>query len=233
MFSESSKGNNFCMSPLTNMHIRKWQRHLTIPLETFADQDVLQVILDNQEKESAERKAVEAKRAAVRAVEQAAKAEVAKTKAAAKAAKIKPAAEKDADGDKGHGEKEDEEENNEQESDEGTEVGDNEDLSDEEPSHVHQGVTCDGCKVSVAISAARLNMNEFRLQTDDSIVGNRFKCTICANLDLCESCHKAGIHDKHPMLKIEDPADVRGAGDVVCAIGFIIKAPLLKSLSSQ
>lgn len=53
-------------------------------------------------------------------------------------------------------------------------------------------------------------------QADDSIVGNRFKCTFCPEIDLCEGCRKAGVHNKHWMLKIKDPADVLGRECGMC-----------------
>lgn len=30
---------------------------------------------------------------------------------------------------------------------------------------------------------------------------------VCTDYDLCDKCHTAGIHDEHPMLKIEHPKD--------------------------
>merc|ERR1712168_3581 len=38
---------------------------------------------------------------------------------------------------------------------------------------VHYGVTCDGCEMN-------------------PIIGNRYKCVVCDDYDLCESCHAAG-----------------------------------------
>lgn len=71
-------------------------------------------------------------------------------------------------------------------------------------------------------------------QTDDLIAGNRFKCTFCADINLCQSYHKAGVYGKHQMLTIKDPADILRAGDVVCLICLIITVPLLIFvLSSQ
>jgi hypothetical protein len=55
-------------------------------------------------------------------------------------------------------------------------------------STVHEGVTCDGCNGPVA--------------------GVRFKCSVCYNYDLCESCEAKGaaVHDRsHPLLKIATP----------------------------
>ena len=52
---------------------------------------------------------------------------------------------------------------------------------------IHDGVSCDGCG-------------------SKCIVGNRYKCTICENLDYCEKCLKnnASKH-KHPFIKIYHP----------------------------
>jgi len=50
---------------------------------------------------------------------------------------------------------------------------------------VHTGITCDGCTVF-------------------PIVGERWKCSICHDFDLCASCHNLGVHPKsHPMNQIE------------------------------
>ena len=50
----------------------------------------------------------------------------------------------------------------------------------------HSGVICKGCK--------------------DSIIGVRYKCTICEDFDYCEKCEKKdkGNHG-HPLLKIRTP----------------------------
>jgi hypothetical protein len=43
----------------------------------------------------------------------------------------------------------------------------------------------------------------------------------CANYDLCDTCHSAGVHDEHQMLKIEHPADaVSVQNDVVRGVPF-------------
>jgi len=47
----------------------------------------------------------------------------------------------------------------------------------------HFGVSCDGC-----------NQNP--------IVGQRFKCTVCPNYDLCESCNAKGVHKEHTLENI-------------------------------
>jgi len=48
--------------------------------------------------------------------------------------------------------------------------------------NTHYGVACDGCN-----------------QTP--IVGQRFKCTVCPNYDLCEACNSKGVHD-HPLESV-------------------------------
>jgi len=55
---------------------------------------------------------------------------------------------------------------------------------------VHYGVTCDGCEMN-------------------PIIGNRYKCVVCDDYDLCEACHAAGKYPcaalKHNMMKITNP----------------------------
>ena len=53
-------------------------------------------------------------------------------------------------------------------------------------SHVHPGVTCDGCDKG-------------------PIIGHRYKCVVCDNYDLCGSCEAAGIHPGHNMIRISNP----------------------------
>ena len=48
------------------------------------------------------------------------------------------------------------------------------------------GVVCDGC--------------------EGPVCGNRFKCVICPDYDLCEPCEKKGLHSEHDMMKITSPA---------------------------
>jgi len=56
---------------------------------------------------------------------------------------------------------------------------------EEIPDIVHTTVACDVCEVK-------------------PIVGNRFKCYVCDNFDLCAECEaKEGIHDEsHPLIKL-------------------------------
>eukprot|EP00808_Paulinella_micropora_P009154 g32930.t1 len=52
---------------------------------------------------------------------------------------------------------------------------------------VHMGIICDGC-----------NMHPIK--------GLRFKCTVCADYDLCEACEAKGVHnEKHVLIKAKTP----------------------------
>jgi len=56
---------------------------------------------------------------------------------------------------------------------------------------VHTGVICDGCN-------------------ENPIVGTRYKCSVCPDFDLCQSCETAGDHpDSHPLIKIKVPPHER------------------------
>ncbi|XP_040296806.1 sequestosome-1 isoform X2 [Bufo bufo] len=50
---------------------------------------------------------------------------------------------------------------------------------------VHPNVTCDGC--------------------DGPVVGNRYKCLICPDYDLCNTCEAKGIHKEHNMIMFPTP----------------------------
>lgn len=50
---------------------------------------------------------------------------------------------------------------------------------------VHPYIICDGCSMKY-------------------IVGNRYKCSVCHDYDLCEKCEAASDHP-HPFLKIKNP----------------------------
>jgi hypothetical protein len=54
--------------------------------------------------------------------------------------------------------------------------------------HLHPSVRCDGCDMH-------------------PLVGPRFKCAVCINFDLCESCFNSGFHasEGHPCHRIERP----------------------------
>ncbi|KAG8579450.1 hypothetical protein GDO81_010895 [Engystomops pustulosus] len=50
---------------------------------------------------------------------------------------------------------------------------------------VHPNVTCDGC--------------------EGPVVGNRYKCLICPDYDLCSTCEAKGIHKEHNMIMFPTP----------------------------
>jgi hypothetical protein len=58
---------------------------------------------------------------------------------------------------------------------------------------IHTGVRCDGCDC-------------------EPIRGVRFKCSVCANYDLCQKCEAKNIHPEHPFLKIRDAERISEAG---------------------
>lgn len=52
---------------------------------------------------------------------------------------------------------------------------------------IHHGYICDGCQMG-------------------TIIGNRYKCTICDDFDYCDACEeKFREQHKHPFLKIYNP----------------------------
>jgi len=52
---------------------------------------------------------------------------------------------------------------------------------------IHFGVNCDGCK--------------------GPIEGNRYKCLICFDFDLCAECENKKLHNFHSMIRISSPED--------------------------
>ena len=38
------------------------------------------------------------------------------------------------------------------------------------------------------------------------IVGIRYKCTVCGDVDLCQVCEEAGVHSHHVFCKIRKPS---------------------------
>jgi hypothetical protein len=69
---------------------------------------------------------------------------------------------------------------------------------------VHPSVQCDGCGMH-------------------PLVGPRFKCAVCKDFDLCESCFNGGVHasEGHPCHRIERPgASRRLVPPVPCSAGM-------------
>ncbi|PAA88290.1 hypothetical protein BOX15_Mlig023326g1 [Macrostomum lignano] len=60
-----------------------------------------------------------------------------------------------------------------------------------DPTVVHEGVMCDGC--------------------ESGVTGQRFKCLLCPDFDLCSACMTGGSHSQHPMLLIRRPDDLPAA----------------------
>lgn len=44
----------------------------------------------------------------------------------------------------------------------------------------HPGIVCDGC--------------------EGKVIGRRYKCTVCPDYDLCQSCESKGIHSEHNFM---------------------------------
>jgi uncharacterized membrane protein YdbT with pleckstrin-like domain len=123
----------------------------------LADQDVVKVISDNQERGSEERKILEGKRAAVRAAEQAAEAEeAAKTESAVKVDADEDEDEEVEEKEKEEAEGEEEEEGEEDDEDEDEETGESGANANAGP--VHEGITCDGCQVSILMTIANSSL---------------------------------------------------------------------------
>ena len=75
--------------------------------------------------------------------------------------------------------------------------------------HVHPSVQCDGCGMH-------------------PLVGPRFKCAVCKDFDLCESCFNGAVHaaEGHPCHRIERPgASRRLVPPVPCPSGMSQRLP--------
>ena len=52
---------------------------------------------------------------------------------------------------------------------------------------VHEGVVCDGCKAF-------------------PVRGIRYKCTVCGDFDICQTCESMDVHPEHVLCKIRKPS---------------------------
>jgi hypothetical protein len=50
-------------------------------------------------------------------------------------------------------------------------------------------------------------------QDGKPIIGNRWKCTMCEDFDLCDKCHTSKIHEAHEMQLIPKPAESEAKPD--------------------
>jgi len=109
-----------------NFNVKEWQSHMVVPLSTFADQDVLKVIMDNEKKEFEECQINQAKCAEVLAAQEEAVAAAARAQAEAV----------------------------ENRKDPGTDPAAGDACASVfpmEPGPVHQGFLCDGCRMDPII----------------------------------------------------------------------------------
>ncbi|KAF7976604.1 hypothetical protein HWV62_6102 [Athelia sp. TMB] len=201
-----------------NFDVKKWQHHLTVPLETFGGQDLIEVHTKYHEQSAQRRNTLQAKFASMRDVRPGGP--LVPVPEASSPNPQQPAELEEthgAPGDEGDGrptvqeeeaaedkvvegeepvekpdeENADSEEKLEAEAESGEVEGGDEAQESEEPraGPTHTAL-CDGC------------------QDGEHIVGIRWKCMVCEDYDLCDRCHTAGIHDEHQMLKIEHPGDI-------------------------
>jgi len=62
------------------------------------------------------------------------------------------------------------------------------------PPQEHPGIVCDGC--------------------EGKVIGRRYKCTICPDYDLCQTCESKGIHAEHNFIMYDTPT--QGFGFPFC-----------------
>lgn len=61
---------------------------------------------------------------------------------------------------------------------------------------IHSCVACDGCGVN-------------------PIIGNRYQCSVCENIDYCEECEeKFADSHKHPFVKLRNPRNIK----IICEL---------------
>jgi len=74
-----------------------------------------------------------------------------------------------------------------EEDDDDDDDGEDEVVTSSPPSDAHVGVSCDGCAQS-------------------PICGFRYKCSVCADYDLCAACEAKDVHQAdHPLIKMRSP----------------------------